>query len=139
MTLARVPGYVWTFLALVLGIALGGWLPEALAPVARLTTALIRFIVALVPLLIFAALSPAIATLVRRGLAGRFAGSVVLWYVATSAVAGLFGLSVASLIFRIPFSAEAAGAWSEAASMFRAFGEGTGASLPLVAILGSVL
>ncbi|UCC81521.1 MAG: cation:dicarboxylase symporter family transporter [Gemmatimonadota bacterium] len=139
MTFAKVPAYVWTFLALVLGIVFGGWLPEMLAPIARLTAALIRFIVALVPLLIFAALSPAIATLVRRGLAGRFAGSVVLWYVMTSAIAGAFGLVVSSLIFKIPFSAVATGAASEATTVFRAFGELSGASLPLVAILGSVL
>lgn len=43
MTLKQVPAYAWTFLALVIGIALGGWLPELLAPVARLTAALIRF------------------------------------------------------------------------------------------------
>ncbi len=139
MTLEKIPAYLWTFLALVLGIALGGILPELLAPIATLTAALIRLIVALVPLLIVAALSPAIATLVKRGLAGRFAGSVVLWYVLTSMVAGLFGLVVASFIFRIPFAAEATGAWSEAVNMFRAFGEDTSASLPLVAILGAVM
>ena len=37
-------------------------------------------------------LSPAIAILVRRGLAGRFAGSVVLWYVGTSVLAGLLAV-----------------------------------------------
>jgi len=139
VTFKKVPAYAWTFLALVVGIALGGWLPELLAPVASFTAATIRFIVALVPVLIFAALSPAIATLVKRGLAGRFAGSVVLWYVLTSVLAGLFGLVVSSFIFRIPFSGEATGAWSEAANLLRAFGEGTGASLPLVAIFGAVV
>lgn len=65
-------------------------MPGPLAPVATATAAFIRLIVLLVPALIFVALSPAIATLVRRGLAGRFAGAVILWYVLSSTVAGLF-------------------------------------------------
>ena len=48
------------------------------APVATVTSWLIR---AVVPALIPVALSPAIATLVRRALAGRFAAAVVGWYV----------------------------------------------------------
>jgi Na+/H+-dicarboxylate symporter len=137
--LQAVPKYVWTFLSLVVGIGLGGWLPDWLTPVATATGFLIRLIVALVPLLIFAALSPAVATLVKRGLAGRFAGSVIAWYVVSSTIAGLFGLVISSLIFNIPFSTEASGAWSEAANMLRAFGEQGGASLPLIAIIGSVV
>jgi len=124
---------------LVIGIALGGVFTELLGPVARGTTYLIRAIVALVPLLIVVALSPAIATLVKRGLAGRFAGSVILWYLASSAVAGILGLSVSSLIFRIPFSSGETGALTEAVRMFRAFGEQPGASLPLLAIVVAVL
>ncbi len=135
----KVPAYTFTFAALVFGIALGGLFTDALSPVARGTTLLIRVIVALVPILIVVALSPAIATLVRRGLAGRFAGSVILWYLLSSAAAGLFGLLVSSLIFRIPIVAEGKGAWSEAVHMFRAFSEQPGASLPLVAIVAAVL
>ncbi len=135
----KVPIYVWTLIALLVGMGLGGALPEVLAPVATGTGMLIRVIVALVPLLILAALSPAIATLLRRGLAGRFAGAVVLWYVASSALAGLMGLIISSLIFRIPFSLESTGLVAEARNMFRAFGEQTGASLPLVAIVAAVL
>ena len=70
-----IPTYVWTFLALVAGLAAGGLFPGPLTPVAAATSALIGWIVAVVPLLILAALSPAIATLVRRGLAGRFGRS----------------------------------------------------------------
>jgi Na+/H+-dicarboxylate symporter len=137
--LRAVPNYIWTFLALIVGIGLGGLLPEPLAPVATATAFLIRLIVTLVPLLIFAALSPSIATLIRRGLAGRFAGSVILWYVLSSSVAGLFGLVTSSLLFNIPFTSEAEGAWSEPLRMLGAFREQSGASLPLLAIIGAVV
>ena len=73
LRLRQIPAYILTFAALVFGILLGGLFTEALSPVARGTGLLIRVIVALVPLLIVGALSPAIATLVRRGLAGRYA------------------------------------------------------------------
>ncbi len=119
-------------------MGLGGALPDVLAPVATGTGMLIRVIVALVPILILAALSPAIATLLRRGLAGRFAGAVILWYVASSALAGLIGLIISSVIFRIPISLESTGLVAEATNMFRAFGEQTGASIPLVAIVAAV-
>ncbi len=134
-----IPAYVWTLLALIFGMALGGALPARLAPVATGTTVLIRFIVALVPILILAALSPAIGTLLRRGLAGRFAGAVLLWYVASSAAAGLMGLVISSAMFGIPFSAGGAGAWGEVANMLRAFGDQPSAALPLLAIIAAIL
>ena len=102
----KIPGYVWTFAALIGGILLGGLLPETLNPVAVGTRAFINFIIKVVPILIFCALSPAIATLVKRGLAGKFGGSVILWYVASSTLAGLLGVVFSSLLFRIPFSSE---------------------------------
>ena len=129
---------MWTFLALVVGLAGGGLLPGPLAPVADATSTLIAWVVAVVPLLILAALSPAIATLVRRGLAGRFAGAVVLWYVFTSTVAGLIALVASAAIFRIPLTAGDRGVWTEAVAMLRSLGEG-GASWPLPAILAGVL
>jgi Na+/H+-dicarboxylate symporter len=138
-SLRRIPAYILTFASLVFGILLGGLFAEALYPVARGTGLLIRVIVALVPLLIVIALSPAIATLVRRGLAGRFAGSVILWYLLSSAVAGLFGLVMSSLIFGIPFTSDGVGAWTEALKMFSAFGEQPGASLPLLAIVAAIV
>jgi len=133
----RVPPYVWTFLALLAGLGLGGFFPGPFTPVAQATSLLIRGVVAVVPLLILVALSPAIATLIRRGLAGRFAGSVVAWYVGTSVMAGLLALVTSSLIFRIPFTTGAEGAMAEAMEMLRMFGTG-GASLPLIAILAGV-
>ena len=134
-----VPTYAWTLLALVAGIVLGGSLPGLLEPVAQGTTTLIRLIVSVVPLLIVVALSPAIATLLRRGLAGRFAGSVILWYVGSSALAGLIGLIVSSLVFGLPVSSESTGAWAEVVHMFQALAEQGSASLPLLAIVISVL
>ena len=134
----RIPTYVWTFLALVAGLSAGGLLPGPLAPVAAATSTLIGWIVAVVPLLILAALSPAIATLVRRGLAGRFAGAVVVWYVSTSKVAGLIALVASAAIFRIPLSTGDRGLWIEAAAMLESLGAG-GASWPLLAILAGVL
>ena len=100
----RIPTYVWTLLALVTGLAAGGLFPAPLEPVADATSTLISWVVVVVPLLILAALSPAIATLVRRGLAGRFAGAVVLWYVFTSTVAGLIAVVTSAVIFRIPLT-----------------------------------
>ena len=129
----RVPTYLWTFLALLSGLGLGGLFPSPLTPVAEATSVLIRGVVAVVPLLILAALSPAVATLIRRGLAGRFAGAVVAWYVGTSTLAGLLALITSALLFRIPFSTGEDGAFAEALGMLRMFGSG-GASLPLLAI-----
>jgi len=134
----KIPAYAWTLIALLVGMGLGGTLPDVLAPVATGTGMLIRVIVAVVPILILAALSPAIATLLRRGLGGRFAGAVLLWYVASSALAGLVGLIISSVIFRIPISLESTGSVAQATNMFRAFGEQTGASIPLVAIVAAV-
>lgn len=137
--LLSVPAYFWTLIALVLGIVLGGLFPKALAAIASGTTAGIQFIVLFVPILIFAALSPACATLVKRGLAGKFATSVVTWFVLSSAVAGLIGVIVSSTIFRIPFSGKESGLWSELIHMFQVFGEGGGASFPLLAIVIAIV
>jgi len=135
--LKRIPGYLWTFAALVSGILLGGFFPEVLNPVAVGTEAFINFIVAIVPILIFCALSPAVAILVKRGLAGKFAGSVILWFMATSTLAGLFGVVSSSLLFGIPFSSEFSGISSEVMKMFQRLGK-QGASMPLLSIIGAV-
>jgi Na+/H+-dicarboxylate symporter len=136
--LRRIPYYLWTFCALLMGLGLGGFFPDPFTPVADFTSLLIRWVVAVVPLLILAALSPAIATLVRRGLAGRFAGAVVAWYVGTSVLAGLLALVSSALVFRLPFSTGDQGAFAEAMGMLRIFGSG-GASLPLLAIGAGIL
>ncbi len=136
--LPSVPAYVWTLSALVLGIVSGGLFPETLAVIASGTTAVIRYFVLFVPILIFAALSPACATLVNRGLAGKFAASVVAWFVLSSALAGLIGVIVSSTMFGIPFSSETSGIWSEVIQMFGIFGEKSGASFPLLAIVFAI-
>ncbi len=102
--LKKIPSYVWTFAALFVGILLGGLFTQALNPIAVAIRIIIDFIIKVVPILIFFALSPAIATLVKRGLAGKFAGSVILWYVLSSTLAGLLGVVSSSLIFKIPFT-----------------------------------
>ncbi|MFC1726074.1 cation:dicarboxylate symporter family transporter [candidate division KSB1 bacterium] len=135
----NIPAYVWTILALVLGITLGGFFSQTLEPVASGTTAFIKFIVYIVPVLIFAALSPAFAVLVKRGLAGKFAVSVILWFVLTSTIAAFFGLVISSLVFSIPFSTMATGVLNEIVKMFDVFLEKGGASLPLIAIFAAVI
>ena len=104
----KIPSYVWTFVTLIFGILIGGIFPETLDPIASGTRLFINLIIKIVPILIFLALSPAVAALIKRGLAGKFAGSVILWYIASSALAGLIGVTSSALIFRIPFTAETA-------------------------------
>lgn len=136
----RVPSYVWTFFALAVGIFLGGLFPDGVAPVVAAVRVFIELIILLVPALIFFALAPAIATLIRRGLAGKFAASVIAWYIFSSLVAGLFGLAIAALIFDIPFSLGKEGTnAAEAVGMLRELrGEG-GVTFPLLAIAASLL
>ena len=122
---------------LVTGITLGGMFPGVLRPVSGAVIVLIRWVIRLVPILIFAALSPAIAGLVRRGRAGRLAASVVGWYLLTSVVAGLFGLIVSSLLFDVPLRGGPDAGWAEARRMLASLGQG-GASIPLMAIVGAV-
>ena len=123
---------------LVAGIALGGAFPDPMAPVSGAVIVLIRWVIRLVPVLILAALSPAIAGLVRRGRAGRLAASVVAWYLLTSVMAGLFGLVVSSLIFEVPLRGGPDSGWAEARRMLASLGEG-GASVPLLAIVAAVV
>ena len=133
-----MPGYVWMLVVLITGIALGGLFPDPLAPVSGAIIVLIRWVIRLVPVLIFAALSPAIAGLMRRGRAGRLAGSVVGWYLLTSVLAGLFGLMISSLIFDMPVRGGPDAGWAEARRMLASLGQG-GASIPLLAIVGAVV
>lgn len=136
--LKKIPSYVWTFATLFVGILLGGLFTQALNPIAVATRTFIYFIIKVVPLLIFFALSPAIATLVKRGLAGKFAGSVILWYVLSSTLAGLLGVVSSSLIFKIPFTTGASSTSSDIMKMFQSLGE-HGASIPLLSILVAIV
>jgi len=134
-----VPSYVWTLLALIAGIVSGGMFNRFFTPVAGVTTGIIKFIVTIVPFLIFTALSPAFAALVKRGLAGKFAGSVILWFVGTSMTAGLLGLIVSALFFGIPLTGGESGLWQEIVKMFGVFREQGGASYPLLAIICAMI
>jgi Na+/H+-dicarboxylate symporter len=135
----KIRSYVWAFFALIVGVTAGGLLPDLLSPVAKGARAFIEFIVLLVPLLVFAALSPAVATLIRRGLAGRFVGAVIGWFFLTSILAGLLGILVASLLFDIPFSSKAGNAVDQAIATVRGLRSNGGVSGPLLAILAAVV
>jgi len=133
LSIRRVPAYVWSLVALLAGILLGGTYTSALKPIADGTRAVLSFIVLLAPVLIVCALAPAIATLVRRGLAGRFVGAVIAWFVMSSVVAGLFGLIVAGVVFRLPLSFKG-DALAGALPMLKRMGSGGFASAPVIAM-----
>jgi len=137
ISIRRVPAYVWALSALIVGVLLGGQFTDALKPVANGTRAVLSFIVWLAPVLIVCALAPAIATLVRRGLAGRFVGAVVGWFLMSSIVAGLLGLVVAAVVFRLPFRMDG-GVLASAMPMLRRMGSGGYASTPVIAMVTAV-
>ena len=133
-----IPQYVWTLISLVVGISLGGFFPSKLAFVGNGTASFLNGFIKVVPLLIFFALSPAIASLVKNGKGGKLAGYVILWYVLTSIVAGLLGIIISSMLFEMkPSNGE--GSFQEILNMFSMLNGDAGASLPLVSILVAVL
>jgi Na+/H+-dicarboxylate symporter len=136
--LPKVPAYIWAFLALIAGIVAGGLAPDILTPVANATRTVLSFVVLVAPLLIVGALSPAVATLVRRGLAGRFVGAVLGWYLLSTVAGSLLGLLTAGLVFRLPFT-QVGGAAAGAIEMLRALGAGGRISMPLITVAGSVM
>ena len=129
-----VPSYVWSFIALTLGVLVGGAAPRALEPVAAGTRALLGVLVTIAPALIVGALSPAIATLIRRGLAGRFVAAVLIWFVSASLMGSLLGMLIGAAIFRLPLLPNAA-ALTDAAQMLGELGSGGKASVAVIAIL----
>jgi Na+/H+-dicarboxylate symporter len=134
----QIPAYVWGFLALLSGIAAGGMMPDALTPVAEATRSLLGVFVRLAPLLIVGALSPAIATLIRRGLAGKFVAAVLVWFVLASVVGSMLGMIVAAITFRLPFEPSAVAVGS-ATGMLGALGAGGKASGAVIAIATAVV
>jgi Na+/H+-dicarboxylate symporter len=136
--LRRVPAYVWAFAALIVGIVAGGLLPGPLAPVATATRAVLSVLVFLAPLLIVGALSPAIATLVRRGMAGRFVAAVLSWFVLASVLGSLLGVLIAAITFRLPLLPRGA-AFAGAAGMLGELGSGGKASGAVIAIVAAVV
>lgn len=136
----KSPAHVLTLVALIAGIAAGGLWPSALAPVAAGTRSVLSVLVLIAPFLIIGALSPAIAMLVRRGLAGKFAAAVLAWFVASAVMGSILGALVAAIIFRLPISeAGGGGALSSASSMLRNMASGWRASGPVLAIVASLV
>jgi Na+/H+-dicarboxylate symporter len=134
----KPPAHVLTLAALIAGIAAGGLWPSALAPVAAGTRAVLSVLVLIAPFLIIGALSPAIAMLIRRGLAGKFAAAVLAWFVASAITGSILGALVAAVIFRLPIS-EPGGALMSASHMLQNLAGGWRASGPIVAIVASLV
>lgn len=135
----KVPAYLLAFLALLGGIAAGGSMPETLAPVAAATRWLLELLILLVPALILAAVSPAIATLIRRGLAGRFAAAVLLWFLLTTAAAAFVGIVISAVAFPFGLSTGGEGSLARAVDMLRELGSAGFTAVPVLAIFGSVV
>jgi Na+/H+-dicarboxylate symporter len=130
----KVPSHLVAVVALAGGIAAGGAWPESLAPVAKGTRALLELLILLVPVLIVGALSPAIASLVRRGLAGRFAAAVLLWFLGTTIVAAFLGIVIGAIAFPFGANGGTAASVEQAAGMLRELGFAGRVSVPIVAI-----
>lgn len=136
--LRTIPSYVWGFVVLLAGIAAGGLFPDTLEPVAGGTRAVLAVLVQIAPFLIVGALSPSIASLVRRGLAGRFVAAVLGWFVLASIVGSVLGMIVAALIFRLPFTLGGADAGG-ISGMLDELRSGSGTSAAVLALLASLV
>lgn len=137
--LKRIPSYIWTLLSLFIGLLLGGLCSYELAGVAEATHTGLRGFINVVPLLIFIALSPAVSKLTSQGRGGLLAGSVIGWYLLTSLLAGLLGVTLSSIIFDIGFSAGEDSLIADAMAMFSTLNGSSGASLPLLAIVMAII
>ncbi len=135
--LRRIPSYVWAFAALVIGIMLGGVLPNQMTPIADGTRWVLSIVVFAAPALIVGALGPAIATLIRRGLAGKFVGAVLGWFVSATIMGSLLGMVVAAIAFRLPFT-PGAGTFSDASAMLGELRTGK-ASIAVIAVAISIV
>ncbi|SVD36596.1 uncharacterized protein METZ01_LOCUS389450, partial [marine metagenome] len=132
--LTRIPPYLFLLFSLTFGMILGGFFPEPLKEVANFVNAVIGLVIDLVPILIFIALSPAISSLTDSGRANSLAGSVILWYLFTSFLAGFLGLSISTLIFGLSFSTSSATPTGTILTLLTP-GDGLNPSRPLIAIL----
>ena len=116
---------------------LGGLLPEPMTPIADGTRWVLSIVVLAAPALIVGALSPAIATLIRRGLAGKFVAAVLAWFVFATIVGSLLGMIVAAIVFRLPFT-PGGGAFSDASAMLSEL-RGGKASIAVIAVAISIV
>ena len=135
--LTKIPTYLFLLASLILGMLLGGFFSDSLQGVATSVNVAISVIIYFVPILIFVALSPAISSLADSGRANSLAGSVILWYLFTSFLAGLLGLSVSTLLFGLSLSASLDNPTGTMMTLL-APGETLSASRPLIAILLAV-
>jgi Na+/H+-dicarboxylate symporter len=129
---------VWGFLVLLAGISAGGLFPEALKPVGDGTRSVLAVIVRIAPFLIVGALAPSIATLVRRGLAGKFVAAVLGWFVLASVVGSVLGMIIAALIFHLPFTLGGATV-ANASGMLGELRAGGGTSAAVIALVASLV
>ena len=111
-------------------------MPNAMAPVADGTRWALSIVVLIAPGLIVGALSPAIATLIRRGLAGKFVAAVLAWFVFATILGSLLGMLVAAVVFRLPLTPGGA-AFSDAAAMLSELRAGK-ASVAVIAVALSI-
>ena len=135
--LTKIPTYLFLLASLILGMLLGGVFSDSLQGVATSVNVAISVIIYFVPILIFVALSPAISSLADSGRANSLAGSVILWYLFTSFLAGLLGLSVSTLLFGLSLSTSLDNPTGTMMTLL-APGESLSASRPLIAILLAV-
>lgn len=137
--LRKIPQYIWTILALIVGIVSGGLFSTQLKFIGDGVNVFLDGFIKIVPLLILFALSPAISNLVKKGKGGRLAAYTILWYILTSIVAGLIGVLISSIFFDLSFSSNQGDVFSEIGKMFGALNAEAGAALPLLAILVAVI
>ena len=128
---------MWAFAALVIGIMTGGLLPSAMQPVAEATRSALSLLVLVAPALIVGALSPAIATLIRRGLAGKFVVAVLGWFILATIMGSVMGMIVAAVVFRLPLT-PGGQEFSQASAMLGELRSGK-ASIAVLAVAVSVV
>ncbi len=137
--LKQAPQYVWTILALVIGILSGGIFSKQLKFIGDGVGVFLNGFIKIVPLLILFALSPAISNLVKKGKGGKLATYTILWYILTSVIAGLIGVLVSSLFFDLSFTSNEGDVFAEIGKMFSALDAEADAMFPLLAILVAVV
>jgi Na+/H+-dicarboxylate symporter len=137
--LKRYPGGLVGLLLLGLGIVLGNIFSEQLGWLGTGVKSAVGGIAAAAPYIIFFTLTPAIASTIRAGGAGRFALHVNLAYLATTVIAGIFSVLMLWLLFLLRFAAEGTrGPGDTLAQIFGDMGDLMFASDPFLAIWSAV-
>ena len=135
----RIPGYLWSLIALFLGIIIGAGYGDSLIIVSSTTHSVLKGFIKVVPILIFIALSPAVNKLSSKRGTGNLAASVIGWYLLTSIFAGLVGLIFSSFLFNIEITNNKGRMIEQVYTMFTTLnGNASSSSLPFVAILFAV-